>query len=151
MFWNYAYLNSGLTIIYNGKKFKSDRGLNDLLENKLDGDPIYPIVHLKDADIEIAFTHNDSYGEDYYSFVNGQHTTMGGTHLAAFRESLAKTIKDFYKKDFDAVDIRTSICAAVSIKVEEPVFDHRLKLSSARKTSGPRTRLCYFMNLRSKL
>ena len=138
MLWNYAYLNSGLTIVYNGKKFKSDKGLHDLLENKLDGEPIYPIVHLKDADIEIAFTHNDSYGEDYYSFVNGQHTTMGGTHLSAFRESLAKTIKDFYKKDFDAVDIRTSICAAVSIKVEEPVFESQTKTKLGSQDMGPK-------------
>ena len=138
MLWNYAYLNSGLTIVYNGKKFKSDRGLNDLLENKLDGEPMYPIVHLKDTDIEIAFTHNDSYGEDYYSFVNGQHTTMGGTHLAAFRESLSKTIKDFYKKDFDAVDIRTSICAAVSIKVEEPVFESQTKTKLGSQDIGPK-------------
>ena len=138
MLWNYAYLNSGLTIVYNGKKFKSDKGLHDLLENKLDGEPMYPIVHLKDADIEIAFTHNDSYGEDYYSFVNGQHTTMGGTHLSAFRESLAKTIKDFYKKDFDAVDIRTSICAAVSIKVEEPVFESQTKTKLGSQDMGPK-------------
>jgi topoisomerase-4 subunit B len=138
MLWNYAYLNSGLTIIYNGKKFKSDKGLHDLLENKLDGEPMYPIAHLKDTDIEIAFTHNDSYGEDYYSFVNGQHTTMGGTHLAAFRESLAKTIKDFYKKDFDAVDIRTSICAAVSIKVEEPVFESQTKTKLGSQDMGPK-------------
>ena len=138
MLWNYAYLNSGLTIIYNGKKFKSDKGLRDLLENKLDGEPMYPIAHLKDTDIEIAFTHNDSYGEDYYSFVNGQHTTMGGTHLAAFRESLAKTIKDFYKKDFDAVDIRTSICAAVSIKVEEPVFESQTKTKLGSQDMGPK-------------
>lgn len=138
MLWNYAYLNSGLSIIYNGKKFKSDKGLHDLLENKLDGEPMYPIAHLKDTDIEIAFTHNDSYGEDYYSFVNGQHTTMGGTHLAAFRESLAKTIKDFYKKDFDAVDIRTSICAAVSIKVEEPVFESQTKTKLGSQEMGPK-------------
>ncbi|MGZ0656062.1 DNA topoisomerase IV subunit B [Coraliomargarita sp. W4R53] len=138
MLWNYAYLNSGLTIVYNGKKFKSDKGLHDLLNNKLDGEPMYPIVHLKDTDIEIAFTHNDSYGEDYYSFVNGQHTTMGGTHLAAFRESLAKTIKDFYKKDFDAVDIRTSICAAVSVKVEEPVFESQTKTKLGSQEMGPK-------------
>ena len=138
MLWNYAYLNSGLSIIYNGKKFKSDKGLHDLLENKLDGEPMYPIAHLKDTDIEIAFTHNDSYGEDYYSFVNGQHTTMGGTHLAAFRESLAKTIKDFYKKDFDAVDIRTSICAAVSIKVEEPVFESQTKTKLGSQDMSPK-------------
>ncbi len=138
MLWNYAYLNSGLTIVYNGKKFKSDKGLHDLLENKLDGNPVYPIIHLKDTDIEIAFTHNDSYGEDYYSFVNGQHTTMGGTHLAAFREALAKTIKDFYKKDFDAVDIRTSICAAVSVKVEEPVFESQTKTKLGSQDMGPK-------------
>ena len=138
MLWNYAYLNSGLTIVYNGKKFKSDKGLHDLLENKLDGEPMYPIIHLKDTDIEIAFTHNESYGEDYYSFVNGQHTTMGGTHLAAFREALAKTIKDFYKKDFDAVDIRTSICAAVSVKVEEPVFESQTKTKLGSQDMGPK-------------
>ncbi len=137
MLWNYAYLNSGLTIVYNGKKFKSDKGLHDLLENKLDGEPMYPIIHLADKDIEVAFTHNDSYGEDYYSFVNGQHTTMGGTHLAAFREALAKTIKDFYKKDFDAVDIRTSICAAVSVKVEEPVFESQTKTKLGSQDMGP--------------
>lgn len=138
MLWNYAYLNSGLTIVYNGKKFKSDKGLHDLLENKIDGNPMYPIIHIKDTDIEVAFTHNDSYGEDYYSFVNGQHTTMGGTHLAAFREALAKTIKEFYKKDFDAVDIRTSICAAVSIKVEEPVFESQTKTKLGSQDMGPK-------------
>ncbi|MEO0510350.1 MAG: DNA topoisomerase IV subunit B [Verrucomicrobiota bacterium] len=137
MLWNYAYLNSGLTILYNGKKFKSENGLRDLLQNKLDGDPLYPIIHLKDRDIEIAFTHNDQYGEDYYSFVNGQHTTMGGTHLGAFREALSKTIKEFYKKDFDAVDIRTSICAAVSVKVEEPVFESQTKTKLGSQDMGP--------------
>ncbi len=138
MLWNYAYLNSGLTIVYNGKKFKSDKGLHDLLENKLDGEPVYPIIHIKDKDVEVSFTHNDSYGEDYYSFVNGQHTTMGGTHLAAFREALAKTIKEFYKKDFDAVDIRTSICAAVSVKVEEPVFESQTKTKLGSTDMGPK-------------
>jgi topoisomerase-4 subunit B len=138
MLWNYAYLNRGLTILYNGKKFKSENGLRDLLDNKLDGEPIYPIIHLADDDIEIAFTHNETYGEDYYSFVNGQHTTMGGTHLNAFREALAKTIKDFYKKDFDAVDIRTSICAAVSIKVEDPVFESQTKTKLGSQDVGPK-------------
>jgi topoisomerase-4 subunit B len=152
MLWNYAYLNSGLTIVYNGKKFKSDNGLRDLLGNKLDGEPLYPIIHLKDQDIEVAFTHNDAYGEDYYSFVNGQHTTMGGTHLSAFREALAKTIKDFFKKDFDAVDIRTSICAAVSIKVEEPVFESQTKTKLGSQDMGPegptvRTFLINFLKL----
>ena len=138
MLWNYAFLNSGLTVIYNGKKFKSDKGLHDLLENKLDGDPLYPIVHLKGKDIEIAFTHSSGYGEDYYSFVNGQHTTMGGTHLSAFREALAKTIKEFFNKDIDAVDIRTSICAAVSIKVEEPVFESQTKTKLGSQEMGPK-------------
>ncbi|MGK0309400.1 MAG: topoisomerase-4 subunit B [Lentimonas sp.] len=138
MLWNYAYLNRGLTIIYNGKKFRSENGLKDLLSNKLDGEPMYPIVHLSDNDIEIAFTHNDGYGEDYYSFANGQHTTMGGTHLAAFREALVKTVKDFYKKDFDAVDIRTSICAAVAIKIEEPVFESQTKTKLGSQEMGPK-------------
>lgn len=138
MLWNYAFLNSGLNIIYNGKKFKSDKGLHDLLENKLDGEPLYPIIHLKDKDVEVAFTHSSGYGEDYYSFVNGQHTTMGGTHLSAFREALAKTVKEFYKKDFDAVDIRTSICAAVSIKVEEPVFESQTKTKLGSQEMGPK-------------
>ncbi|MFP4260912.1 MAG: DNA topoisomerase IV subunit B [Opitutales bacterium] len=137
MLWNYAYLNSGLTILFNGKKFRSENGLRDLLENKLDGDPLYPIIHLADKDIEIAFTHNETYGEDYYSFVNGQHTTMGGTHLNAFREALAKTIKEFFKKDFDAVDIRTSICAAVSVKVEDPVFESQTKTKLGSQDMGP--------------
>ena len=138
MLWNYAFLNSGLTVIYNGKRFKSDKGLHDLLENKLDGDPLYPIVHLKGKDIEVAFTHSGGYGEDYYSFVNGQHTTMGGTHLSAFREALAKTIKEFFNKDIDAVDIRTSICAAVSIKVEEPVFESQTKTKLGSQEMGPK-------------
>jgi topoisomerase-4 subunit B len=137
MLWNYAYLNSGLTLVYNGKKFRSENGLRDLLENKLSGEPIYPVVHLKDSDIEVAFTHNDSYGEEYYSFVNGQHTTQGGTHLNAFREALAKTVKDFYKKDFEAVDIRSSICAAISIKVEEPVFESQTKTKLGSTNISP--------------
>ncbi len=137
MLWNYAYLNSGLTLLYNGKKFRSENGLRDLLENKLSGEPIYPVVHLKDTDIEVAFTHNDSYGEEYYSFVNGQHTTQGGTHLNAFREALAKTVKEFYKKDFEAVDIRSSICAAISIKVEEPVFESQTKTKLGSTNISP--------------
>jgi len=137
MLWNYAYLNRGLTIVYNGNRFRSENGLKDLLSNKLDGEPIYPIIHLSDKDIEIAFTHNESYGEDYYSFVNGQHTTMGGTHLAAFREALVKTVKDFYKKEFDAVDVRTSICAAVAVKVEEPVFESQTKTKLGSQEMGP--------------
>lgn len=137
MLRNYACLNSGLTIICNDKKFRSDKGLLDLLEKKLDNKPIYPPIHLKSKDIEVAFTHNDSYGEDYYSFVNGQHTTMGGTHLTAFREALAKTIREFYKKDLEAVDIRASICAAVSIKIEEPVFESQTKTKLGSTDMGP--------------
>jgi topoisomerase-4 subunit B len=137
MLWNYAFLNSGLTLLYNGKKFRSENGLRDLLENKLSAEPLYPVVHLKDSDIEVAFTHNDSYGEEYYSFVNGQHTTQGGTHLNAFREALAKTVKEFYKKDFDAVDIRSSICAAISIKIEEPVFESQTKTKLGSTNMSP--------------
>ena len=137
MLWNYAYLNSGLTLYCNQTKYKSENGLLDLLQNKLNSDPLYPIIHLKDKDIEIAFTHDENYGEDYYSFVNGQHTTMGGTHLNAFREALSKTIKDFFKKDFDAVDIRTSIVAAISIKVEDPVFESQTKTKLGSQDIGP--------------
>ena len=137
MLWNYAYLNSGLTLYCNQTKYKSENGLLDLLQNKLNSDPLYPIIHLKDKDIEIAFTHDENYGEDYYSFVNGQHTTMGGTHLNAFKEALSKTIKDFFKKDFDAVDIRTSIVAAISIKVEDPVFESQTKTKLGSQENGP--------------
>ena len=127
MCWNYAYLNTGLTIVYNGQKFASERGLFDLLNQNLSGNILYPIIHLKGHDIEVAFTHGSHYGEEYYSFVNGQHTTQGGTHQGAFREAVVKTIREFYKKDFDAVDVRTSIVAAISIKVQEPVFESQTK------------------------
>jgi len=127
MCWNYAYLNTGLTIVYNGQKFVSERGLFDLLNQNLSGNILYPIIHLKGHDIEVAFTHGSHYGEEYYSFVNGQHTTQGGTHQGAFREAVVKTIREFYKKDFDAVDVRTSIVAAISIKVQEPVFESQTK------------------------
>lgn len=137
MLWNYAYLNSGLTLYCNQTKYKSENGLLDLLQNKLNSDPLYPIIHLKDKDIEIAFTHDENYGEDYYSFVNGQHTTMGGTHLNAFKEAIGKTIKDFFKKDFDAVDIRTSIVASISIKVEDPVFESQTKTKLGSQEIGP--------------
>jgi topoisomerase-4 subunit B len=106
MMWNYCYLNRGLSMYYNGEKFQSKDGLKDLLENNMDGDPLYPIIHLEDEDIEVAFTHGRTYGEDYYSFVNGQHTTQGGTHQSAFRESVAKVIRDFYNKNYEASDIR---------------------------------------------
>jgi len=137
MMKNYTFLNSGLTIEYNGERYYSRNGLRDLLEENLDQNPIYPIIHLKGEDIEIAITHGNQYGEDYYSFVNGQHTTQGGTHLQAFREVLVKTIRDFYKKDFDPSDIRASIVAAISIKVEEPVFESQTKTKLGSKDIGP--------------
>ena len=137
MLKNYTFLNAGLTIEYNGEKYYSRNGLRDLLEENIDHDPIYPIIHLKGEDIEVAITHGNQYGEDYYSFVNGQHTTQGGTHLQAFREVYIKTIRDFYKKDFDPSDIRASIVAAISIKVEEPVFESQTKTKLGSKDIGP--------------
>ncbi|HVI46656.1 MAG TPA: DNA topoisomerase IV subunit B [Chitinophaga sp.] len=126
--WNYCFLNAGLTISFNGQKYISKNGLLDLLQRKTNEDDLrYPIIHLKGEDIEVAITHENQYGEEYYSFVNGQHTTQGGTHLAAFREAFVKTVRDFYKKDYDATDIRASICAAVSIRVQEPVFESQTK------------------------
>jgi topoisomerase-4 subunit B len=126
--WNYCYLNAGLIIHFNGKRFQSKNGLLDLLSNNVNEEEIrYPIIHLKGEDIELAITHTDEYGEDYYTFVNGQHTTQNGTHLSAFKEGYVKTIRDFYKKDYDATDIRSSICAAVSIRVQEPVFESQTK------------------------
>ena len=126
--WNYCFLNAGLRIIYNGKSFISRNGLLDLLERKTNADELrYPIIHLKGEDIEVALTHNNDYGEDYYSFVNGQHTTQGGTHQAAFREAYVKVIREFFKKDYDAADIRQSIVAAVSVRVVEPVFESQTK------------------------
>lgn len=134
---NYTFLNAGLTIEFNGHKYFSRNGLRDLLEENMDNDPIYPIIHLRGEDIEVAITHGNQYGEDYYSFVNGQHTTQGGTHLQAFREVYIKTIRDFYKKDFDPTDIRASIIAAVSIKVEEPVFESQTKTKLGSRDMGP--------------
>ena len=127
MMWNYCYLNRGLAIYYNGEKYQSKDGLKDLLENNMDGDPLYPIIHIEDEDIEVAFTHGKTYGEDYYSFVNGQQTTQGGTHQSAFRESVAKVIRDFYNKNYEASDIRQSIVAAIAVKVVEPVFESQTK------------------------
>lgn len=127
LFWNYCYLNRGLSIYFNGEKFHSENGLRDLLEDNMESEPLYPIIHLEGEDIEIAFTHVKSYGENYYSFVNGQHTTQGGTHLSGFREAVAKVIKDFYGKNYEAVDIRQSIVAAISVKVIEPVFESQTK------------------------
>ncbi|HPE86061.1 MAG: DNA topoisomerase IV subunit B [Bacteroidales bacterium] len=129
LIWNYVYLNKGLTIIYNHKKFFSKNGLLDLLEKNINGNPIaYPIIHVREENFEFALTHSArQYGEEYYSFVNGQHTTSGGTHLSAFKEAIARTIKDYYKKDFDTSDIRQSIIAAISIKVQEPIFESQTK------------------------
>ncbi|WP_299288460.1 DNA topoisomerase IV subunit B [uncultured Mucilaginibacter sp.] len=128
MIWNYVFLNAGLTINFNGQKYFSEKGLHDLLVRNTDAENLrYPIIHLKGEDIEIAMTHGQQYGEEYYSFVNGQHTTQGGTHQAAFREAVVKTIREFYKKEFDAADVRASIVAAVSIRVQEPVFESQTK------------------------
>ncbi|MDH5609605.1 MAG: type IIA DNA topoisomerase subunit B [Cyclobacteriaceae bacterium] len=128
LIWNYAYLNAGLTLSLNGNKFHSENGLKDLLLHKSDEENLrYPIIHLKGNDIEMAMTHANQYGEEYYSFVNGQNTTQGGTHLAAFREAVVKTIREFYKKDFDASDIRGSIVAAIAVRVQEPVFESQTK------------------------
>ena len=138
MIWNYVFLNSGLTINFNGQKFLSENGLKDLLERNVDMESMrYPIIHLKGEDIEIAMTHGQQYGEEYYSFVNGQHTTQGGTHQAAFREALVKTIREFYKKEFDASDIRASIIGAIAIKVQEPVFESQTKTKLGSQSVGP--------------
>jgi len=143
-FWNYCYLNAGLVMNLNNKRFVSKNGLLDLLQRKTNEDEIrYPIIHLKGEDIEVAFTHENDYGEEYYSFVNGQFTTQGGTHLAAFREGFVKTIREFYKKDYDAADIRGSICAALSVRVQEPVFESQTKTKLGSQTvyeAGPSMR-----------
>jgi len=134
---NYTYLNTGLVIKYNGVSYVSKNGLLDLLNELLTGQQLYAPIHLKGPDIELAITHGSGYGEDYYAFVNGQHTTQGGTHLTAFREAFVKTIREFYKKDFDASDIRTSIIAAISVRVEEPVFESQTKTKLGSKDIGP--------------
>lgn len=137
MLKNYVYLNAGLTIRFNGEKFYSKNGLLDLLQSKMSQESLYPIIHLKGEDIEVTITHGNQYGEEYYSFVNGQHTSQGGMHLLAFREALVKTIRDYFQKDFDASDIRTSIVAAVSIKVEDPIFESQTKTKLGSKDMGP--------------
>ena len=134
---NYVFLNTGLTIVFNSHKYFSRHGLYDLLTENMSGEGLYPIIHLRGNDIEMAMTHGRQYGEEYYSFVNGQHTTQGGTHLNAFREAVVKTIRDFYKKDFDISDIRTSIIGAISIKVQEPVFESQTKTKLGSKDIGP--------------
>ncbi len=137
MLKNNVYLNSGLVINFNGNKFFSRNGLVDLLNENMSKEGLYPIIHLAGEDIEVAFTHGYQYGEDYYSFVNGQNTTQGGTHLIAFREAIVRTIRDFYKKDYDPSDIRSSIIAAISIKVEEPIFESQTKTKLGSKDMGP--------------
>jgi len=137
MLKNNVYLNSGLVINFNGNKFFSRNGLVDLLNENISKEGLYPIIHLTGEDIEIAFTHGLQYGEDYYSFVNGQNTTQGGTHLITFIEAIVKTIRDFYKKDYDPSDIRSSIIAAISIKVEEPIFESQTKTKLGSKDMGP--------------
>jgi len=137
MLWTYAFLNRGLTLTLNGKPFKSDNGLEDLLKRNLTGEVLYPIIHLEGEDIEIALTHGSHYGEEYWSFVNGQHTTMGGTHQAAFREAVVDTLRNYYKKDFDAADVRQSIIAAVAIRVIEPVFESQTKTKLGSANVGP--------------
>jgi len=137
MLKNYVYLNSGLVINFNGNKFFSRNGLADLLNENMSKEGLYPLIHLKGDDIEVAFTHGMQYGEDYYSFVNGQNTSQGGSHLIAFREAIVKTIRDFYKKDYDPSDIRSSIIAAISIKVEEPIFESQTKTKLGSKDMGP--------------
>ena len=137
--WNYAYLNSGLTINFNGNKVFSKNGLLDLLSKKTASEKLeYPIIHLKDKDIEIAISHGTQYGEDYYSFVNGQYTTQGGTHLAAFKEAIVKVVRDFFKKDYEANDIRSSIIASISIKVQNPVFESQTKTKLGSNDMGPK-------------
>jgi topoisomerase-4 subunit B len=151
--WNYCFLNAGLTINFNGQKYLSKNGLLDLLQRKTDSEDLrYPIIHLKGEDIEVAITHENQYGEEYYSFVNGQHTTQGGTHLAAFREAFVKTVRDFYKKDYDATDIRASICAAIAVRVQEPVFESqtKTKLGSLAVSEGGQSMKAFVLEFLSK-
>lgn len=138
LIWNYCFLNAGLTINFNGKKFHSEKGLHDLLSRKTDEDTMrYPIIHLKGEDIELALSHTNQYGEEYYSFVNGQYTTQGGTHQAALREAIVKTVREFYKKDFDATDVRASIVGAIAVRVQEPVFESQTKTKLGSQNVAP--------------
>ena len=137
MLRNYTYLNTGLAIMYNGRRILSRNGLKDLLNDTMTTDGLYPIVHLKGEDIEIAFTHTGQYGEEYHSFVNGQHTTQGGTHQSAFKEHLAKTIKEFFNKNFEYTDIRNGLVGAIAINVEEPMFESQTKIKLGSQTMSP--------------
>lgn len=137
MLKNYTYLNKGLTIVYNGESYCSKNGVVDLLNENITGEPLYPIIHLEADDIEIAMTHCNQYGEEYYTFVNGQHTTQGGTHLQAYKEAVVKVIRDFYNKNYDVADIRAGITAVVSIKIQEPVFESQTKVKLGSKDMSP--------------
>jgi topoisomerase-4 subunit B len=138
LIWNYAFLNAGLKINFNGQEYFSKDGLKDLLKRKTDEESLrYPIIHLKGQDIEIALTHNEQYGEEYYSFVNGQYTTQGGTHLAAFREAIVKAVREFYKKEFEAADIRASIVGAIAIRIQEPIFESQTKTKLGSQNISP--------------
>ena len=137
MLRNYTYLNSGLTIIYNGRRIKSRNGLEDLLNDNMTNDGLYPIIHIVGEDIEIAFTHANQYGEEYHSFVNGQHTTQGGTHQSAFKEHIAKTIKEFFNKNYEYTDVRNGIVAAIALNVEEPVFESQTKIKLGSTQMAP--------------
>ena len=137
MLRNYTYLNTGLAIMYNGRRILSRHGLEDLLKDRMSADALYPIIHLQGEDIEIAFTHANQYGEEYYSFVNGQHTTQGGTHQSAFKEHIAKTIKEFFQKNFEYGDIRTGLVAAIALNVEEPMFESQTKIKLGSLTMAP--------------
>ncbi|MGF7232108.1 ATP-binding protein [Arachidicoccus sp.] len=153
LFWNYAYLNSGLSIVCNSKKYVSKNGLLDLLRRKTNDDELrYPIISLKGEDIELAFSHGNDYGEDLYSFVNGQYTTQGGTHQQAFREAFVKTVRDFYKKDYDTSDIRQSIIAALAVRVQEPVFESqtKTKLGSQYVVEGGQSMKSFVLDFLSK-
>lgn len=150
LLWNYVFLNNGLTILFNGERYYAKNGLHDLLERNINGGALYPIIHLKEGDLEFAFTHmSNQYGEEYHSFVNGQNTTQGGTHQAAFREAIVKTVREFFKKDFDPGDVRASIVAALSIKVQEPVFESqtKTKLGSQYMEPGGQTIRNYVIDI----
>ena len=134
---NYTYLNTGLTFVYNGVRYTSKNGLVDLLNEKMTSTPLYPLIHLKGDDIEVVITHNDQYGEEFYSFVNGQHTILGGTHLSAFREAVPRTIKEFFSKNFEYTDIRNGMVAAISIKIEEPTFESQTKTKLGSRDMAP--------------
>lgn len=152
LIWNYCYLNRGLVINFNGEKYTSEHGLKDLLENSLNEETQYPIIHIEGEDIEVAITHTNGYGEDYYSFVNGQYTTQGGTHHSAFREAYVKVVREFYKKDYDSQDIRSSITAALAVKVMEPVFESqtKTKLGSAEIEPGGQTMRAFVLEFLKK-